>query len=215
MAVPRKPAAPVQAPVQAPPTDAHAHVAQQPAAQPARAPLIPGRAVALNRQGLPVQRAAAETGNDRFGIPQDLLRRVHDEGFSWEWKEHTINGQHRADVAARNRQVGWEPVMHESYPGIFAPEYDLVSGVPTKGPVIRDGLMLMERPLVLTMEARRDEKNKADARVRGAKQQYNRLDTSQAPTAEFDMTAQRASYIRENVERVDIPQGSTFQPPVD
>ena len=36
-----------------------------------------------------------------------------------------------------------------------------------------------------------------------------------ATGVEFDQSAQRASYIRENVERVDIPQGSTFQPPVD
>lgn len=213
---PRKPVAtPVQSPAQAPPTDAYSEVAPAQAAQQNRIPLIPGRAVALNRQGLPVQRAAAEAGVDAFHIPQDLLRKVHAEGFSWEWKVHTVKGEHKTEVAAQQRQVGWEPVMYESYPGVFAPEFDLTTGQPMKGPVIRSGLMLMERPLALTMEAKRDEKRKADERVRGAKQQYNRLDTSSVPGVEFDQSAQRASYIRENVERVDIPQGSTFQPPVD
>lgn len=215
MATPRKPAqAPVAAPV-APPTDAAAQVVP-PTANPAKVPLIPGRAVALNRQGLPVQRAGAEAGVDQFWIPPALLKRFHDEGFDVEWKEHTIQGQHRADVAARQRQVGWEPVMTESYPGVFAPEFD-INGQPNKGPIIRGGLMLMERPMPLSLEAKRDEKRKADDRVRGAKQQYNHriADTTGAATAEYDLTAQRASYIRENVERVDIPQGSTFQPPVD
>jgi hypothetical protein len=217
MATPRRPVAPAQAPAQtpvAPPTDAHAQVNVQAAAQPARAPLIPGRAVALNRQGVPVQRAGAEAGVDQFWIPPHLLKRFHDEGFDVEWKEHTIHGQHRADVAARQRQVGWEPVMTESYPGVFAPEFD-INGQPNRGPIIRGGLMLMERPMPLSLEAKRDEKRKADDKVRGAKQQYNRLDTGGAPTAEYDLTAQRASYIRENVERVDIPQGASFQPPVD
>jgi hypothetical protein len=202
-------AAPAKAPV---PTNAAAAAAAPPDVQPAFKP-IPGRAIGVNRQGIPIQRTAAENGVDRFFIRPDLLKRVRDEGFSWEWKEETILGEKRSGVAATQAQVGWEPVMHESYPGEFAPAFD-ADGNQTKGPVRRDGLMLMERPLALTIEAMRDEKRKADERVGNAKNQYSRLNTSGASTAEFNDEAQRSSYIKQNVERVVMPnqQGGT---PID
>lgn len=202
MAVAKAPVKPAAAPAGAP------------AAAPAALPVIPGRVVAVNRQGVPVHRGAAEVGVDRFWIPPDLLKRVRSEGYSWEWKEETVLGQKRSGVAAIQAQVGWEPVMHESYPGVFAPQFD-ADGQPVKGPVRRDGLMLMERPLALTEEAMRDEKRKADEKVGRAKHQYSKIDTGGAPTAEFDATAQRASYIRSSTERVDMPAGAVLQPPID
>jgi hypothetical protein len=69
--------------------------------------------------------------------------------------------------------------------------------------------------VVLTQEAKMDELNKARQKVGQATRQYSRLNTDGATTAEFDQTAQRSSYIRQNQERVDIPQGAVMQPPID
>jgi hypothetical protein len=184
-----------------------APAAAAPVAAPAKQPDIPlvaGRAVGYRRDGTPIQRVAAETGVDQFHIPAHLPP----PGWSWEWKEHTVVGEIRHGVQAFQAQVGWEPVMCESYPGVFAP-------VDVKGPVIRGGLMLKERPAVLTQEAKMDELNKARQKVGQATRQYSRLNTDGATTAEFDQTAQRSSYIRQNQERVDIPQGAVMQPPID
>lgn len=181
----------------------------EPVKEPAK-PLIAGRAVAYNRAGQPIQRSAAETGVDDFAIPAHLPP----PGWSWEWKRETVKGETDPQYISRLMQVGWEPVMYESYPGVFAPEFDH-DGKPTKGPVRRKGLALYERALVLTKEAMADEKRKADEKVGRAKHQYSKIDTGGAPTAAFDHEAQRASYIRSQNERVDMPANAVLQPPID
>lgn len=126
---------------------------------PMRAPLrqdIPtDRAVAYRRDGTPVWRHGAAS-EDRLHIDPSLIP----EGWTWEWKRFTVyNAPDPAYQAALARD-GWEPVLAENYPGVFMP-------VDYKGPVIVDGLMLMERPSVLTEEARAEEKRKADAAING------------------------------------------------
>lgn len=165
-----------------------------------RRPVIPGRAVALNRAGQPIQRAGAETGVNEFFIPPHLPP----QGWSWEWKRESNVGETDPFYMSKLHQVGWEPVMYESYPGVFAPEYD-DKGQATKGPVRRKGLILMERSAVLTQEAFEDETRRADERVGNSRKQYSRLNTQGTSTAEFDSTAQAASYIRQTREVVSDP----------
>jgi len=165
-------------------------------------PIIPGRAVAYNRAGMPIQRAGAETGVDEFFIPPHLPP----AGWSWEWKRESNRGETDPFYMSKLMQVGWEPVMYESYPGVFAPVYD-DQGKEMKGPVRRKGLMLMERSAVLTEEAFLDEKRRADERVGTAKHQYSRLDTGGTSTVEIDDAARRMSGIRTTREVVDYPPG--------
>lgn len=177
--------------------------------EPAR-PIVPGRAVALNRAGKPIQRVAAETGVNEFHIPPHLPP----PGWSWEWKEETVLGEVRQGYAAKLASVGWEPVMMESYPGVFAPEFN-DKGELNRGPVRRGGLMLQERGIELTREAVLDEKRKADEKVGNAKKQYSRLNTSGTTTAEFDQTAQQSSYIRQRTETVAAPTDPNGRMPID
>lgn len=182
--------------------------AQSPVGREIKRPIIPGRAVAYNRAGKPIQRAGAETGVDDFHIPEDLLHKYAAEGWSLEWKRESVTGETDPFYMSKLNQVGWEPVMYESYPGRFAPEYD-DKGQATKGPVRRKGLMLMERDLKLTREAMMDEKRRADERVGNSVRQYSRVDTRGTSTAEFDDTAARASYIRQTKEVVSDPAEPT------
>lgn len=142
-------------------------------------PLIPGRAVALNRAGQPIQRAAAETGVNRFFIPPHLPP----PEWSWEWKRESAYGETDPSYMSNMNQVGWEAVMYESYPGVFAPEFD-AAGNQTKGPVRRGGLCLMERPKVLTDEAIHERKRIADEKIGRATRQYSNIDTSGSHSAE-------------------------------
>lgn len=84
--------------------------------------------------------------------------------------------------------------MHETYPGVFAPEYD-ETGKPTKGPIRRNGLILKERPMPLTEEARREEKAKADNKLGAARHQYSKGLGSES--SDYDDSARRASYIKQ------------------
>jgi hypothetical protein len=155
-------------------------------------PTIPGRAVALNRAGQPVQRAAAETGVNEFAIPAHLPP----PGWSWEWKEETVLGEVRQGYAAKLAQVAWEPVMMESYSGHFAPAFN-DKGEEMKGPVRRGGLMLMERPMTLTLEAIEDDKRRANAKINGARSQYTQIRHDQSQTGQ---AAPELAAFRQTVE---------------
>ena len=140
-----------------------------PAREEVRRPVqhAPGRAVVLNRAGQPVSRASAVSGVDQFYIPPNIIP----PGWSWEWKNHTVLGQADPAYAAELAQVGWEPVMAESFDGVFMP-------IGHKGPIIRKGMILMERDIRLTQEARMEEKRRADDRVGNALRKHGKLDTS-------------------------------------
>lgn len=142
-------------------------------------PLIPGRVVALNRAGQPIQRAAAETGVNKFFIPPHLPP----PHWSWEWKRESAHGETDPSYMSNLGQVGWEHVMYESYPGVFAPEFD-AQGQPIKGAVRRGGLCLMERPQSLTVEAIQERKRTADEKIGRASRQYTNIDTSGSHSAE-------------------------------
>lgn len=193
----------------APPSrPAAAQVAQEPIREPIREqtqpmpemPLVPGRVVATNRAGKPIQRVAAETGVDKFFIPPG----VKPPGWSWEWKAETVLGESDPMYLSQLAQVGWEPVSYEQYPGVFAPRFD-DQGNERKGPVRRGGQMLMERAQILTDEAMADDKRKADEKVGSSRRQYSaplQELAARTQTAAYDITAQQSSYIRTSVENV-------------
>lgn len=210
MATPRaKAAARVDAPAPQPAAATAAPVAREPVRQ--TMPVIPGRVVFYNRAGKPIQRAGAETGANEFWIPAHLPP----PGWSWEWKEETILGEIRSGVAAKQAQVGWEPVMAESYPGELMPEFD-DRGAPVKGPVRRGGLILKERRIEATLEAAADDKRKADEAVGKSKRQYAAgPNTDGTQTAAFDKTAQQATYIRQRVEMDTGPTDGPARQPID
>lgn len=128
-----------------------------------------GRLQALNRQGQYVSRASAGAGIDQFHVPPDAIP----PGWSWEWKNESVLGKTDPQYESMLAQVGWEPVMYESHPGIFGPP-------DAKGAVRRHGMQLMERRIELTLEAQRDEKRRADEKLIGARRKHGKLDTQGA-----------------------------------
>lgn len=171
-------------------------------------PTVPGRVVATNRAGMPIQRTASGAGVNRFFIPPHLPP----PGWSWEFKRHTAYGQTDPQYLAELMKNGWEHVMYESYPGVFSPEFDTI-GQPVKGPVLIDGQWLMERAEVLTLEARAEEKRKADDRVGTASRQYSRGLGSES--AVYSDDAHRASYIRKGAPEPLPPLNPAARQPID
>jgi hypothetical protein len=133
-------------------------VAAEPAAQAFRVPA--GRAVAIGRDGKEIYRQTSMGGgNDPFAIDPFLVP----EGWVYEWKRYSIYGQVDYTHLSKLARVGrWTPVPAERHPGVFLPP-------DAKGPIIHDGLQLMERPLALHEEAMEEEKRAADGAMRRAK----------------------------------------------
>lgn len=97
-----------------------------------------------------------------FDIPKDEIP----EGSSYEWKRYSVTGQtadHDPFYLASMRRQGWEPVDPRRHPTWVPPGYD-------KPYLIRDGQILMERPIELTNEARKEVRDLSRQQMREAEQ---------------------------------------------
>lgn len=115
----------------------------------------PGRPPTANREPVHTARTRRRRFNntdDRFALPMDEIP----EGSTYEWKRFSVHGQEDPFYIAHQRQQGWEPVDPKRHPNWLPEGYQ-------GNTIIKDGLLLMERPIELTMEAR-DETRKASRR---------------------------------------------------
>jgi hypothetical protein len=90
------------------------------------------------------QRMIMRTGSNRFEFNRDLIP----QGMSYEWKRCTLYGQEDTEHLVDLEQNGWEPVPSERHPELSGRR--AVAGSKN----VRGGLMLMERPIEITDEAR-------------------------------------------------------------
>lgn len=91
---------------------------------------------------------------DAFYVPPNLIP----SGWSYQWNVVTVTGERQVAAQVNAMENGWRAVPAERHDGIFMPPG-------FKGPIERDGLMLMERPAVLTEEAQYEEQRKADGLI--------------------------------------------------
>lgn len=155
-----------------------------------RAEAVPkGRAVAIGRDGKPIWRRV--TGNvDQYHVDP----RIIPDGWTYEWKRETIYNEPDPAYQAELASNGWTPVPAERHDGIFLP-------VGTTGAIRRGGLILMERPSILTEEARREDKRNADAALRSA-YEVRGLMNADPGFVDFDHNgARKASFVNREVER--------------
>ena len=111
--------------------------------------------------------------------------------IDFNWKRYEVAG--RPDFAEQRayQDQGWRPVQHEAFPGRFAPEG-------TTGAVIIRDMILMERPMRLTVDARNDEIAEATRAMRVHRQTLGKTPDGHAPRAVF---ADRSSR-----EAIEIPE---------
>jgi hypothetical protein len=118
-----------------------------------------GRVVVI-RNGKTYTRRTINT-EDKFHIdPADIP-----EGMSYQWISHTIIGQEQRNTMAAFATNGWEPVDLSRYPGRYAPPN-------ATGAIILEGMMLVERPIELTLEARAEEIREAKNLIRTRNEQF-------------------------------------------
>ncbi len=145
-----------------------------------------GRAVAMGRDGKPIWRTATPQSEDAYARAQDLAP----DGWVYEWKRNSIhNKTEEAYHSQLMRAGGWSYVTHDRHPGVWG-------SVEAKGNVIVGDQVLMERPLVLHIEALNEEKRAADERMRRAKTERG----LQAASAGIDTNtpdARQATYVKQ------------------
>lgn len=130
-------------------------------------------------------------GVDEFYIdPNDVPA-----GWTYEWKRRTIHGAEDPAYTVQLARQGWEPVPTSRHP----------SYMPKDGnyPIIeRKGMILMERPLEITHDARRKELRTAQQQVRQKEAQLNSADSGQFERQNKDQSLVK---INKGYEPIPIP----------
>jgi hypothetical protein len=97
-----------------------------------------------------------------------------DNEIDFNWKRYETYGKRDYSELRSYHDQGWREVMHESFPGRFAP-------VGTQGPVVIKDMILMERPMRLTVQARNEEILAANRAMRVNQTQMAVTPEGQAP----------------------------------
>lgn len=97
---------------------------------------------------------ALEDGTDQFYIDPASVP----DGWCYEWKVRSVLGAEDPAREVDLRRRGWEPVEASRHP-------EMMPRGSTAADITRKGMVLMERPLELTQEARNNELNAAREQV--------------------------------------------------
>lgn len=120
------------------------------------------------------------------GSQAQIAKEVH-----FEWKAYETYGKSNHLQLIAHEQQGWRPVMHSDFPGRFAP-------MGTEGKVHVNDMLLMHRPMRLTVQARQEEYTKATRAM-----QMHRQKMAEAPEGQAPRTT---PVVRTSREAIDIPE---------
>jgi hypothetical protein len=124
-------------------------------------PLGPGEFLGRNGEILSLKRRPDQ---NLFEIPKHL----QDPNYTYEWKRYTVYGKQDTTHQVSLAENGWRPVTVQ--PGSpFSGHYMPADHV---GAIIREDLMLMERPRGLTDLVREQEKKRARDQLVANQQRY-------------------------------------------
>lgn len=129
-------------------------------------------------------------GTDRLFIPQEMIP----DGIDLQWVTNAVLGQPAPQLRMAYEVNAWEPVTPEMFDGRFDGMF-MKKG--HKGEIEVDGLVLMWRPMELTLEARAEERGAASqaVNVQNSKLRSGHLDgvtlDTQHPTARANTRVQR------------------------
>jgi len=111
---------------------------------------------------------------DDKGDTFDIDRTIVPDGWDYEWKTLTVYNQENPAYQVKLAATGWEPVPAKRHPELMPDGW--------KGQTItREGLILMERPLVVTEAVRAIERKKAADQLR-----VKELQLGHVPEGQFE-----------------------------
>ena len=118
---------------------------------------------------LRTRRRKATVNEDAYFIPIDEIP----DGLSYEWKRWSNVGEHDPFYIASLREQGWEPVPPKRHPNWVPPGYN-------EPHIIKNGMILMDRPEELTEEARREMRQLSKRQVRDAEMKLGKTPDGEA-----------------------------------
>ena len=133
-----------------------------------------------------------DDGVDKFYIDPKLIP----DGWSYEWKTYTVLGKENPSYQVAMAHMGWEAVPRSRHPELMPINY--------QGETIeREGMILMERPLEITQEAKARDLRLARAQVRGKEEQLGG-----APAGQFERDNKGAPLVnvKKSFENIPIPK---------
>lgn len=125
---------------------------------------------------------------DKFHVDASAIP----DGMSYEWKTHTVTGKEDPSYSVMLRDQGWDPVDASRHPEMVSEGY--------KGPIIRDGLMLCERPIELTREAQAEDRAAAREVIQTKRQQMGDAPAGTLPREAPNLQ----NYARQSYEALPI-----------
>lgn len=100
---------------------------------------------------------------DKFELPPEMIAKAKAHGMSLEWKRETTGGAADTSYEVFLREQGWQPLDGSFFPNFVSKGHT--------GPIRREGQILMERPIELTLEAQAEDKANAREAVAVKEQQ--------------------------------------------
>ena len=116
-----------------------------------------------------------DEGTDEFYFDPAMVP----AGWCYEWKRYILLGQEDPAYQVALSRNGWQAVPVDRHPEMMP--------VAWKGPILRKGQMLMERPQTITDMVRKNEKKRADDQVRQKEAQVKSSAVANLPGG-FDAT---------------------------
>lgn len=136
--------------------------AERPAMRPAMRDESPRERARRRAEELKGNASAIEEGTDEFYIPPEIVP----DGWTYEWKRRTVQGQEDPAYQVALARTGWEAVPADRHPEMMPLGW--------KGATIeRRGMVLMERPEEITDRVRQLDRQRARNQVRVKEQQLN------------------------------------------
>lgn len=123
------------------------------------------------------RRRKSTVNEDQFFIPLDEIP----EGLNYEWKRWENVGQQDPFYIAQMREQGWEPVDPKHHPNWVPPGYH-------EPHIIKGGQILMERPMALTLEARKELRQLSKTQVIEAEQRLGMTPKGELPRDEAGLS---------------------------
>jgi len=106
-------------------------------------------------------------------------------GTSWEWKRKSTYGEEDQEHLTQMQEAGWLPVRWEQRPEHKRPPAQTPVGL--KEPVVRRGMVLMERPIEFTMEAQMEDRQAAEEQVADKMRQLGQAPPDTGPRRLVDV----------------------------
>jgi len=119
------------------------------------------------------------------------------DGWTYEWKRHTVFNKEDPGYTVQLRRTGWEPVTAGRHPDMMP------IGTPPDAPIERKGQMLMQRPQEITDRVMKIDSQRARDQVRVKEAQLNA-----APDGQFSRTedARTKPVVRKSYEAMPVPK---------